>query len=91
MATGSLNISSQMGRGAMRRLLKISIVPGDFPREQNVFHACAGANVVHNQISLFGLVPDVDDHTYVFGASQTQIPRNDIAGQERFAAASGRQ
>ena len=85
-----LKAVGKSANGKAMRLLKIAIVPGDLPREQNIFHARAGADVVHNQVTLRGFVPDIDDHAYVFGASQPQVPRNDVSGQECFAATRSR-
>src|SRR5713226_2516317 len=73
-----------------RRPLKISIMPGNLPREQNVFHARAGADVMHDQVTLRRFVPDIDDHANVID-TVSQIPGDDIARQKSLAAAGRRQ
>jgi len=52
----TINISSLAGRKAM---LEISIMAGDLPREQNIFHARARSDVVNNEVALRRFVPDV--------------------------------
>ena len=62
---------------------------GDLPRKQNIFHASAGADVVHDEVALRRLVPDVGDDADVIDAA-AQIPRHDVAGQEGIGASGGR-
>ena len=58
-------------------------MPRDLPCEQNVFHAGAGADVMYDQLTLRGFVPDIHDHANVWGP-ESKIPRDYIARQERF-------
>ena len=67
---------------------EVSIVPGDLPREQAIFHARARADVMHDQVALRRFVPDIDDEADVL-CSETKVPRNDVAWQECRAVAFG--
>jgi hypothetical protein len=60
-------------------------VTGDLPTEQRVFHPSTTANVVHNQITLCGFVPDIYDHADVRSA-EPEIPGDDITWQKVVAA-----
>ena len=55
---------------------EVTIVPCDFPCEQNIFHAGAGADVMYDQIALRGFVPDIHDHPDMFGSAKLKIPRD---------------
>src|SRR2546421_1272221 len=62
---------------------EISIVSGNLPREQRVFHACAATDVVNDEIVLRGFVPDIYHDAYVVGAG-TEVPCHHVARQEVF-------
>jgi hypothetical protein len=66
----TINISFLAERSWPRRLegSEVPVVPGDLPREERVFHPRTAADVVHDEISLRRLVPNVYDHADVIGA-----------------------
>jgi len=67
---------------------EVSIVPRDLPREHNIFHAGAGADVMYDQITLRGFIPDIHDHPDMFGSTKLKIPRDHISGRNVSAPPS---
>ena len=64
-------------------------MPRDFPGEERVFHPRAATDVVNNQVTLRGLVPNV--HYYSDMVSpESKIPSDDISREKSFAVTIGR-
>src|SRR5580765_8384982 len=81
----SINISLLTERRRVERNSEVAIVPRHLPREQNVFHARTRADVVHDQIMLRRLVPDVCHYTDVVLA-RAHVPGNKITRMKVIAA-----
>ena len=88
----TINISFLTERSWPRRLeeSKVPIVSGDLPREECIFHPRAATDVVHDQISLRWLVPNVYDYADMV-CSQSQVPGDNVARQKVLAAGDTRE
>src|SRR5947199_6927211 len=62
--------------------LKVPIVPGDLPCEQDIFHARAGPDIMHYQVTPRRFIPNVhhDPHMILTGP---HVPGNNVAGEKR--------
>ena len=69
--------------------LEVSIVARDCPREEYVFHACARADVMDDEVPLRGFVPDVDNNAYVVDVA-AEVPRHNVSRQKSISATRGR-
>ena len=87
----SIDISFLTERSCPQMLYgsEVSIVSSDFPREERIFHPRTAADVVHDEVSLRRLVPDVYDYADMI-CSQSQIPGHYVARQKVLAASDTR-
>ena len=89
---GTINISFLTER-SWRQLLgdsEVPIVPGDLPREQNIFHPRTSADVVHDEVSLRRLVPNVRHHADMI-SPESQVPGHYVTRQKVLAAGDARE